>query len=61
MKSSLTARRVHPWNVKRGRKPDAITKLLAPSASYMKTFSHGTSTRSSTRIESFSSKREDSG
>jgi hypothetical protein len=33
MKPSFTARRAHPWKVNRGRKPEAIMKLLADSAS----------------------------
>ena len=33
MKSSFTARRVHPWNMKRGRKPDRGKKLFTFSMS----------------------------
>ena len=62
MKSSFTARRVQPCRVKRGRKPDCGKKALILSTSpYMKTFSHGTSTLSKTKMVSFSSMRLDSG
>ena len=62
MKSSLTASRVQPWNMKRGRKPERGKKLLTLSMSpYANTFSYGTNTLSNTMIESFSSSRLDSG
>ena len=62
MKSSLTARRVQPWKVNRGRKPDCGKKALILSTSpYMKTFSQGTSTLSKTKMVSFSSIRDESG
>jgi hypothetical protein len=62
MKSSLTAKRVQPWNVKRGMKPEAGKNMLALSMSpYRKTFSHGIRTLSNTMIESFSSSRDESG
>ena len=61
-KSSLTARRVQPWNMKRGRNPDRGKKLFTFSMSpYANTFSCGTNTSLKIRIESFSSIRLDSG
>src|SRR5207247_11331678 len=62
MKSSLTARRVHPWSIARGRKPEPGKNMFDFStSSYTKTFSHGTSAWSRTRMASFSSIRLESG
>lgn len=61
MKSSFTARRAHPWKVKRSTKPEPLAKALAASALYMKTLSQGMSTLSSTMMASFSSSLLDSG
>src|SRR5439155_677005 len=57
MKSSLTARRVQPWSIARGRKPDPGKNVFDFStSSYTKTFSQGTRTWSRTRMASFSSR-----
>jgi hypothetical protein len=62
MKSSFTARRVHPWMSARGRKPVRGKKLFAFSTSACtNTSSQGTKTLSITKIASFSSSRLESG